>query len=138
MQSRTFLNSHSTLYLLKSWGQCCYKSLFLLFPSPHISCVDLVETKLQSITPTLHWEGGGRGKMRHFDKLLCFCPKSFDQGCSNTLCNTGVGGADKGVKSPTFFSLHFILSLRASSPIWASEASLARTRPLTQLIYMIN
>ena len=46
--------------------------------------------------------------MRHFDKLLCFCPKSFDQGCSNTLCNTGVGGTDKGVKTSLlqFLALH--------------------------------
>ena len=107
MQSRTLLNSHSALYLLKGWGQCCYKRLFQLFPSPP-SCVDFVETKLECITPTLHWAGGGRGKMRHFDKLLCFCPKSFDQGCSNTLCNTGVGGADKGVKTShlLFLALH--------------------------------
>ena len=68
------------LLLEEAWG-CCYKGLFRLSSSPHIS-VDCVELKLECITSTLHlcvcvcvWVGGGGGggrggKMPEFDELL--------------------------------------------------------------------
>ena len=68
------------LPLKKAWG-CCYKGLFLLSPSPP-SSVDCVELKLECITSTLHRGRKGGGKMPQFDKLLRWCPKSFDQGYS--------------------------------------------------------
>ena len=46
------------LPLKKAWG-CCYKGLFLLFPSPP-SSVDCVELKLECITSTLLRGEGGR------------------------------------------------------------------------------
>ena len=56
------------LPLKKAWG-CCYKGLFLLFPSPP-SNVDCVELKLECITSTLHQ--GGRGEGRCFN-LTSYC-----------------------------------------------------------------
>ena len=63
------------LLLEEAWG-CCYKGLFRLSSSPHIS-VDCVELKLECITSTLHlcvcgWGGGGGwgGKAPEFDELL--------------------------------------------------------------------
>ena len=53
------------LPLKKAWG-CCYKGLFLLFPSPP-SSVDCVELKLECITTKLHPWGQGKGKMPQFN-----------------------------------------------------------------------
>ena len=64
------------LTLKKAW-EYCYKSVFLLSPSPP-SSVGWVDTS------TLHQRGrkGGGWKMPHFGELLRLCPKSFDQGFS--------------------------------------------------------
>ena len=60
------LKSYFTCY--NAWS-CCWKSPFLLSPLPS--------------TGGGGGDGGGGEKMRHFHQLLRYCPKSFDQSCSN-------------------------------------------------------
>ena len=59
------LKSYFTCY--NAWS-CCWRSPFLLSPVPSAGGGGT---------------GGGGEKMRHFHLLLRYCPKSFDQGCSN-------------------------------------------------------
>ena len=52
-----------------------------------LQCLELLlKEPVPAVSPPLNWgggDGGGREKMRHFHQLLRYCPKSFDQSCSN-------------------------------------------------------
>ena len=99
------------LYLLKSWGQCCYKRLFLLFPSPP-RCVDFVETKLECTTQHQHCTGrkDGEEKCIILTSYCVFVLRVLTRVVVIHCVTLELGVQIKGSKPPTSCFVHCIPS----------------------------
>ena len=82
-----FVKLTHILPLKKAWG-CCYKGLFLLFPSPP-SSVDCVELKLECITSTLHRGGRGEGRGLNLTSYCVSVPRGLTRVVENNHKFTG-------------------------------------------------